>query len=370
MFNKEEKGSLVMNWMWRIVFTVLLLIGWGALGYSFADFTLGSKKRTEPITVEIPQGSTLQDIGKELKKKNLIRETYFFRIYATIKGKTNLLAGSYVIHPNENLDAMLDKFSTGKQNTVRVTVIEGWNVMQIANELEKKGFDKKEFLHALNHKKPKYDFEKEIPEHPAREYKLEGYLFPSTYDIVIGTPEEEIVNIMLEQFNKRLEKLKAREKLKTNPPLPNMTIDQWVTVASLIEREGQVRSELPTISGVIYNRLKNSHTYPLLQVDASVVYIYSMKGEKKTRVYEKDLQIDHPYNTYKKKGLPPGPISCPSEEALEAALNPEEHQYFFYVTREDGSRLHYFARNYEEQKRNIQISRRNRQIREAGGSAN
>lgn len=359
-----------MNWMWRLIFTFLLFIGWGILGYSFADFTLGSKKRTEPVTIEISQGTTLKEIGVELKKKKLIRETYFFRFYASIKGKTNLLAGSYVVYPDENLDAMLEKFSSGKQNTVRVTVIEGWNVMQIANELERKGFNKKEFLHALNHKKPKYDFEKEIPQHPARQYKLEGYLFPSTYEIPLGTSEEEVVNIMLDQFAKRVEKLKVREKLKDDPPLPGMTVDKWVTVASLIEREGQVRSELPRISGVIYNRLKNSHTYPLLQVDASVVYIFSMNGEKKTRVYEKDLQIDHPYNTYKKKGLPPGPISCPSEEALAAALNPEDHSYFFYVTREDGSRLHFFARNYDEQRKNIEISRKNRKNREAGGSTN
>jgi len=352
-----------MKWFWRLFFTLVLLIGWGVLGYLFADFTLGSKKRTKPVQVEIPADTSLEGIGHILKEKKLIRESYFFRFYAQYKNKTNLIAGKYLIYPDEDLDSMLEKFASGKQNTVRVTVVEGWNVIQIANELERKGFDKEGFLKALNNKKPKYDFEMEIPQHPARKYKLEGYLFPSTYDIPKDEKPEGIVNMMLEQFANRMNEMEVRNKLNSDPPLPGMTVDKWVTVASLIEREGQVRKELPIISGVIYNRLKNSQKYPTLQVDASIVYIYSMKGEKKTRVFMKDLKMDHPYNTYKIKGLPPGPISSPSKEALAAALDPQEHPYYFYVTKEDGSKEHYFAKTLEEQNKNIQKSRKNREAR-------
>jgi UPF0755 protein len=355
-----------MKWFWRLFFTLALLAGWAILGYFYVDFTLGSPKRTEPVEVEIPPNSSLQQIGEILKQKKLIREYYFFRFYAMYKKKINLKAGYYEILPNESLDDMLKKFSEGDENTVRVVIPEGKNARQIAEILEKHGFDKAGFLDMLNHKKPKYNFETQIPSHPERPYKLEGYLFPSTYYFRKDETPENIVNKMLEQFAKRMEKLQAREKLSGNPLLPKgMTIDKWVTVASLVEREGQVKDEFPVIAGVIYNRLKNPK-YPTLDIDATIVYIYSMKGQKVMPTRQM-LKQKHPYNTYQIKGLPPGPIACPGETALAAALNPQKHNYYFYVTREDGTGRHFFAANLAQHERYKAISRKNRSQRQASG---
>ncbi|MGA9173031.1 MAG: endolytic transglycosylase MltG [Thermoactinomyces sp.] len=347
-----------MKWFWRIFFTLVLIAGWGFLGYQFVFFTLGSPKRTAPVEVELPKNTTLKEIGAILQKKHLIRRSYFFRYYAAYKHKTNLQAGVYEIEPDETLDDMLAKFELGEQNTVKVTIPEGWNVLQIADALEKKGFDKKKFLYYLNNKKPKYEFEKEIPNNPARKYKLEGYLYPATYNFYKDETPEEIINEMLGEFAKHMEELQARDILKSNPPMKGMTIDQWVTVASMVEKEGKVKTELPTIAGVIYNRLNNNDPKDdHLGIDATFLYIQMLTG-KKIPMY-KLRKIPNPYNTYLNKGLPPGPIGCPGVRSLQAALNPQKHNYTYYVARGDGTGLHYFETNAAQHDRDIARSNAN-----------
>lgn len=350
-----------MKWFWRIFFTFALLAGWGILGYFFADFTLGAPKRTEPVEIEIPEKTSIQEIGKILEEKRLIRKSYFFRYYVNWKNKENLRAGTYEILPEETLDDVLAKLSDGKENKVKVFIPPGWTVYEIADRLAAKGYDKESFLEAINNKKPKFAFENKIKPHPARKYKLEGYLYPDTYYFKPNEDAETIINTMLSQFNERYEKLNIDEKLQTDPKLKNMTLDEVVTVASLIQREGQDKSELPRIAGVIYNRL-NIHMP--LQVDAAIVFMYREKGQKVTRVYQKMYKgVDHPYNVYENTGLTPGPISNTTEEALAAALNPEKHNYLYYVTREDGTNRHFFATTYAQHLQNNEISKKNRENR-------
>ncbi|MBA4493021.1 endolytic transglycosylase MltG [Paenactinomyces guangxiensis] len=349
-----------MKWFWRFIFTLVLIAGWAGLGYMYADFTLGSPKRNKPVEVVIPPNTSIQEIGDILKEKKLIRESYFFRYYAEYKNITNLKAGVYEIQPQETLPEMLVKFSDGEQSLVKVTIPPGWNAKQIADRLGKLGFDEKGFLKALNDKQPKYNFEMEIRKDPKRPYRLEGYLYPNTYQFRKNAKPEDIVNAMLEQFAKRVDKLQVRDKLKAHPLRSGMSIDQWVTVASLIEREGKVKEELPRISGVIYNRL-NSRTNNKLMIDASVYFMKSMEGKSATNL--KNLrQIKGPYaayNTYIHSGLPPGPISSPGEAALKAALNPEKHSYEYYVTMRNCTGKHYFADTYTKHQQYITLSDRN-----------
>jgi UPF0755 protein len=343
-----------MKWFLRIILTLVLLAGWILLGYYFIDWTLESPSRSKAVEIDIEPDSSLKQIGIILKSKNLIREDWFFRYYAVYRQKTNLLAGSYQIKPNENLDEILNKIAIGKQDLIKVTIPEGKTVNEIANILATKGFSKEEFLKAVNRENNKdlYTFEQEIKKIPTRKYKLEGYLFPSTYEFHRGASGEEIVNEMVRQFAKRMNQLDARNKLTNS----KYNIDQWVTIASLIEREGRVRSELPIISGVIYNRLKINMP---LQVDASIIYAYSLIGTIKKKLGSGDTKLDSPYNTYLIKKLPPGPISNPGIEALQAALNPDEHSYLYYVTKQDGTNTHFFSKTYQEQLDKIAQSNRN-----------
>lgn len=342
-----------MKWFLRLLFTFLLIGGWLGLGYLFMTFYLESPKRNEVIQIVIPPNSTLSDIGEILKKNKLIREDWPFRYYAWYKNMTNLKPGFYEIQPNENLNKIMDRLHEGKQDTVKVTIPEGKTVLEIAEILEKAGFDKQAFLKEVNERTPSYEFEKEIPDDPNRKYRLEGYLFPSTYEFKKGETADKIVKAMLDQFAQRMTEMNVRDKLKQR----HMTVDEWVTFGSVIEREGQVRSELPKIAGVIYNRLDKNMK---LEVDATVIYVYHMKGIEKKRLFFKDLKVDSPYNTYQNKGLPPAPISCPGEESLKAVVNPEEHDYLYYVTKKDGTGEHYFSSTLAEHEKYIEQSNQNK----------
>lgn len=354
-----------MNWFWRIFFTIALLIGWGILGYLFMNFTLDSPKRTEPVAIEIPKNTSLKQVGKLLEEKKLIRRSYLFSFYVFLKDKTNLQAGNYLIKPNEDIDSMLEKFSTGKENVVTVTIPEGWDATRIANRLDQEQlkFDKGKFLSLLNNKEPKYNFEMQISQNANRPYKLEGYLFPSTYDFPRNASEEEIINMMLGQFAKRVEKLQIREQIGNGQLADfDMTLDKLVTVASLVERESKAKEEYPRIAGVIYNRLKSTDNQKL-RIDATFLYITQLKDEWKNVPFHQLKYKEHPYNTYIAKGLPPGPIASPGEQALKAALNPEHHKYEYYVTKGDGTGTHYFAETYSQHNKNVELSNANEKQR-------
>jgi UPF0755 protein len=341
---KQQEGNKPMKWFIRFIVALLLIAAVSVLGYMYVQYTLSSPPRTKPVEVEVSQGDSIMQVGTQLEKKKLIRDDLFFAAYAMVKGQAKALKpGVYEIPPGTDVNGILDIFSHAKNNVMRLTIPEGYTVDQIAEELQKKRVDKEAFYRAVNQRTYRYPFLRQINSSSKRKYLLEGYLYPSTYNLSKNTDPEKLVDKMLDQFQQEMDREQVLQKLKAK----NMTVDEWVTIASIVEREGQVKDELPRIAGVIYNRLKTGRK---LQVDATVQYAL---GKQKERLYFKDLKVRSPYNTYLYPGLPPGPISNPGKQALEAALNPEKHQYFFYVTRKDGSGRHYFARTEAEHQRNI-----------------
>jgi UPF0755 protein len=338
-----------MKFSLRSVFAVVIITGWILFGLWFGSFTLSSPERQKPVTIEIAPKSSLSEIGDLLKKHKIIRETYFFRTYAVLSGKYNLKPGIYTIQPGTSLYRVLQRISEGKQDVVSVVLPPGFTTVKLADRLKAHGYRREEFLKLMNVKKPKYDFEKLIPHDQRRMYRLEGYLFPANYKFQKFETVEDLINDMLKPMHFLLKKYRVQQQLKNNPLLPRgMTLDQLITVASLIEREAQVKSELPVIAGVIYNRMRNPENNKLM-IDATVVYIYGLKGRNLTSINQKQIfTTQHPYNTYIYKGLPPGPIAFPSKAAILAALHPEKHDYEFYVTRKDDTNRHYFAKTYEE----------------------
>lgn len=341
-----------MKWTWRILFTLLLLAGWLGLVYTYIMFTLESPTRTKNIDFVINSGATLQDIGSDLKEQGLIRDATFFRYYAWMEGITNLKPGFYVVKQQENLNQILTRLHNGDQNTVKVTIPEGKKIAEIADILGKAGLDKDGFLEKVNTKISNYSFEQDISQNKNRKYRYEGYLFPSTYVFNQKEKSDKIVKAMLDQFAQHATQLKAREKLKER----GMSFDEWVTFASIVEREGQDKKEFPIIAGVIYNRLDKKM---LLQVDATIAYAMWMKGVKG----KVDTDFESPYNTYDNKGMPPGPIASPSKDALSAVLNPKQHDYLYYVTKSNGTGQHYFSKSLAEHNRYIQQSNKNQRAK-------
>ncbi|PTX58445.1 UPF0755 protein [Melghirimyces profundicolus] len=329
-----------MKWLMRIFYTLILFAAWSVLVYLYVDYSLGSPKRTEPVQVEIKSGVSTAEIGRMLKEENLIRNDWFFSTYAWITGNSRgLKAGVYEIPPEMDVNGILETITRGRQNTVAVTIPEGYTVEQIGARLENKTrITRDEFIKAVDQGNYDYRFLQNLPEEPKRRHRLEGYLFPSTYNIPKGAEAKDVVNMMLGQFERKLKEHKVLSDLRQK----NLTLDTWVIVASIVEREGKVDKEFPKIAGVIYNRLNKNMR---LQVDATVQYA---RGAQKSRLSYDDLEVESAYNTYKNDGLPPGAISNPGEEALLAALNPDKHPYLYYVTKKDGTGEHYFAETFKE----------------------
>jgi len=306
----------------------------------------------EKVQFTIEQGMSSGEIARLLEDKGLLRNAAVFTYYLLYKNEGHRFqAGTYEMNPGLKPDEIIAKLNAGEvvaEETIRFTIPEGYTVMQIADKLAQEGIvDKAKFL-ALTARPELFQASslRHIPEDAPLKNKLEGYLFPETYELKKGSTEEDIIRRMSAELDEKLAELpdgweRRLEKL-------GLSIHQLLTIASLIEREVVVDKERPIVAGVIYNRLAKNMP---LQIDATVQYALE---EHKERLYYKDYyETDSPYNTYKIIGLPPGPIASPGLESIRAALYPEKTSYFYYVTKKDGSNEHLFAETLSEHEANI-----------------
>lgn len=288
------------------------------------------------MEIVIAKGSSVKTISKQLQSENVIKNSLVFELYCKAnKESEKLKAGRYRISNSMDVPEIVEVIVSGKAliDTVKFTIPEGYNLAQIEEKLNSLGVVSSENIQlALNSPKYEYDFIGQIPE---REKRLEGYLFPDTYEIYKDTTAEAIVDKLLGRFNTVF-----TEEYKNRAKELNMTIDQVITLASIIEREAKLDAERSRISAVFHNRLKKNM---MLQSCATVQYLF--KEQKEVLTY-KDLEIESPYNTYKHAGLPPGPIASPGLKSIEAALYPEDSDYLYFVAKDDGS--HVFTKTYSE----------------------
>ncbi|NLK72921.1 MAG: endolytic transglycosylase MltG [Clostridiales bacterium] len=297
-------------------------------------------KSSDYITVEIPAGSTTSSISEILVDHGLIRSSFVFKHLSKNKGYDGKYkAGVYMLGYSMSMDEIMDIIVKGTKsgNTVRFTIPEGEYIEQVAAILEGKGLvEKKAFLDVAENGDFEYEFLKGIPKGPNR---LEGFLFPDTYEVYKDASEWDIINKMLARFDELFkdEYYERAEKL-------GFSVREIVTLASIIEREALVNKERPIVSSVFHNRLRIEMK---LQSCATVQYAL---GEVKPVLYEKDLQVDSPYNTYIHKWLPPAPIASPGLVSIEAALYPATTDYLYFVAKGDGS--HAFAVTHQEHVRN------------------
>ncbi len=297
------------------------------------------------VTVTIPHGSSEKDIAGILKDNGVIDYELSFRLkMKTSPYRGQLKYGTFVLNKKMCLDDVIDtlRVSTEQKKGVKITIPEGFSAEQIAARCENSGLvTKEEFLKELENGKFDYDFIKDIPEKAGVKYKLQGYLFPSTHLFDEDATAHEIIDTFLGEFEKQYSSVGNK--------LPEeMTMNEAIIRASLIEREAKLDSERRTISGVIQNRLDKGM---LLQIDAAVVYVISDGMYDVSRVLYDDLEVDSPYNIYIYAGLPIGAICNPGIESIIAAMEPEEHSYLFYHTdtdKNDGS--HIFTETFNQHK--------------------
>ncbi|MDH7478814.1 MAG: endolytic transglycosylase MltG [Syntrophomonadaceae bacterium] len=285
----------------------------------------------------VPPNATSRTVAQRLYEEGLIRSQDAFLIYLRISGKDRLLkAGEYQLADNLTLPQLVERLYQGSTTFYQVVIPEGYTLDQIADVLESKQLiDRDRFFELIERGEFNFRFIADLPAGPNR---LEGFLFPATYQISADAGEKEIIELMLKRFDRFL-----TPAVESRCEELGISVRELVTLASMVEREARQREEQPIIAGVLYNRLEQGM---LLQVDATVQYAL---GQHRERLYYKDLEVDSPYNTYRYGGLPPGPIASPGEGALQAVLYPARHRYLYYVAKPDGS--HIFSTSLDEHNR-------------------
>jgi UPF0755 protein len=324
---------------------------------------IGVRETTPPsgaqsVRVHIAKGTNVGDIAALLEQYGVVRRAVVFSLYVRYTGQAPLLqAGTYVLRQGMTIAEVADVLQTGKtieRSMVRITIPEGYTVMQTIDVLASKGFDK----HALM--REAYDahywraqsqlMTRFIPEHAPLRVPLEGYIVPQTYDVPRDASARAVWTRLIAQWDDVFAQLP--DDWNVTLAKQQMSVHEWVTLASLVEREVVVDEERALVAGVIVHRLKRRMP---LQIDATVQYALPVP---KQRLLHADLRIDSPYNTYRNPSLPPGPIASPGVAALRAALNPTPTDYLYYVTKKDGSGAHHFSKTYNEHRKYIAMSKK------------
>ena len=320
-----------------IIFAIIIII---AVLVCFL-FLSSPGNLTENKTVRIEEGTSTVEIASILKDNGVISSELVFLIKVNMSDfKGRLRFGTFEFTPDDTYNDIIRKLALNgeKRETVTVTIPEGYSVEKIITRLINSGLSNEKDLKAALNDKYDFDFLKKIDFPDSCIYELEGFLFPSTYEFYTDNTAHEIFEIMLSEFQKQYDSMSSSYS----------DIYEIITKASIIEREAKLDNERKKIAGVIENRLKKDM---LLQIDATVIYAMTDGRYDVMRVLYEDLETDSPYNTYKYKGLPTGPISNPGAKSIEAALNPEAHSYLYYRTdnkKNDGS--HIFTESFNEHK--------------------
>jgi len=315
----------------------LVLLIWIISGFFYYQISHPAGESTQAIAISILPGATLKQISSELENHNLIRSASAFRLLANIQKKqTHIQVGEYELNQSMLPMDILKAITSGKTVLHPVTIPEGYRITEIAELLaEKISINKEEFIKETRSK----DLIKTLN---ITSDSLEGYLFPETYHFSKHTPEQKIVQAMLNTFKQRITNRNILDQIQKS----DMSLHEVITLASLIEKETGMNDERKHISSVFHNRL---HRNMRLQTDPTVIYAIE---EFDGNIRKKDLNIDSPYNTYRYKGLPPGPIANPGIKSIVAALNPIRSNHLYFVSRKDGS--HHFSSNLREHNRAVQ----------------
>ncbi|WP_264843775.1 endolytic transglycosylase MltG [Caldinitratiruptor microaerophilus] len=316
---------------------VLAAGGAAAAGWAYRALAPVDPADAAAVTVVIPEAATAGDVARVLREAGLVRDARVVRLFARfLRLDQSLKPGEYSLSRSLSVRAILEKLARGEVVVHRVTIPEGLTVEEIASLLEVRGVVRRDdFLAAARRREYVRDW---LPDGAAVREPLEGYLFPATYEYRRGVTAEDLVELMVGRLRQVFTpELQARAKAL------GLSVHEVLTLASIVEEEARVPSEMPRIAGVYRNRLKRGW-----RLEADPTVRYAVRKPAGADLTYADLDSPDPYNTYRVPGLPPGPISSPGEAAIRAVLWPEEHRYLFFVARQDGSGEHIFSETFAE----------------------
>jgi len=382
----REYGMYWYAWLWKIVrplliflCAVLMVTGVVKVGYDRiynAFFAPVERDNAEVVNFQIDSGETVTQIGERLQQANLLRDSRVFKYMVQFRGLTNALSyGTYKLSPGMNADEIITELTSGSQTNERViTIVPGWTAEDIANYLVSVGAleDTGEFLRLCN------DVDRFVGSSYAlrdaqnngtlagRKYALEGYLAPDTYRIFVSATAENIIRTLLNQHNKVVDGVFYADHTEYYTDAEGayhevekydsrLTMDQTVTLASMIEKEAATREDYARVSAVFHNRLARGMK---LESDPTVTYL---SGEHKLALSDEEIAQQNPYNTYYVPALPAGPICNPSAAALEAAMLPDmqyiKDGYLYFCATEPNSGKLAFSISKAEHEANVALYR-------------
>lgn len=363
---KKKKSHLKAFFISLLIFLALISAG-GYFGYQYVQSSLlpVDANSKEYVTVQIPEGSNVQEIGSTLEHSGVIKHGVIFAFYAKYKNYSDLKAGYYNLQKSMSTEDIIKELQKGgtpepqAPSLANLTIPEGYTIDQIAQAVGKLQGEFKEPLTAETFLAKVQDdnfISQEVAKYPnlleslptkesGARYRLEGYLFPATYSIKESTTIESLIDEMLAAMDKTLTPHYSAIKSK------NLTVNELLTIASLVEKEGAKTEDRKLIAGVFYNRLNLGMP---LQSNIAILYAQGKLGQNISLADDAgiDTSINSPYNVYTKSGLMPGPVDSPSQDAIEASINQTKSENLYFVANVTDGKV-YYAVTQEEHDRNV-----------------
>lgn len=351
----------ILGFLCSIVFIAAVTAGVSTFVLSAVDDILSINPDKTVITVTIPENAEYDQIIDLLSESGIVKQNFVCKLFAKFRHfdgytssetnefvKTEYAPGIYYIEKDDGLEAILNSMKVGygaSAETVTVSFPEGWTISQIFEKLEKKEVCEAALLYAnLDITAQQYNFYEKIPDNATRYQKLEGYLFPDTYEFYVGENPNSVISKLFDNFQKKMKSSYRKRAAELG-----LSTDEVLIIASILQREGNNKDQMKTISSIIHNRLNKPSAFPLLQCDSTSTYAANYIIPNVDSYYGQ--LYSEAYNTYSANGLPPGPICNPGDDAINAALYPEETNYYYFCHDSDGNM--YVAETYDEQRANI-----------------
>ena len=353
---RRRRGGGVSRFMEALVLVagaVACAICLSIFALQSASDMLGINKPDKKVEFVVAENATVGEVAEQLKEAGIITQPLTFKLYAGLKDKKEYVPGTYELNTKMAYDQIMTMMTKGntEKEVVWVTFPEGQTLNQVATKLEEnKVCSAEEFIKVTDtvsfgsDSQYGYEFYDKIPDDPLRYHKLEGYVFPDTYQFYVGENVESVVNKFLSVFNTRV-----TQDLYDLMKKQGMTLDQTLTLASIIQKEAGDVQYMYDISSVFHNRLSNSAQYPRLESDATYLYV---RDEIEPNLSSKNEEMAAAYDTYQCQGLPIGPINNPGLDAIKAALAPAETNYFYFLS--DQKHEYHFATTLQEHNLNLQ----------------
>ena len=365
---KKKKKSRLKGFLVTVLVLLILLGAGGFFGLRYAESALQpvDPSSKQYMTVQIPDGSNAQEIGSTLEKSGVIKNGLVFTLYVKYKNYNELKSGYYNLQKSMSVEDVIKELQKGgtpepqEVTLASLTIPEGYTLEQIAQTVGQLQGNFKEALTAeafLAKVQDENFIAQEVTKYPnlleslptkdsGVRYRLEGYLFPATYTIKENTTVESLIDEMLAAMDKNLSSHYATIKEK------NLTVNELLTIASLVEKEGAKTEDRKLIAGVFYNRLNLGMP---LQSNIAILYAEGKLGQNISLSDDAaiDTSIDSPYNVYTKVGLMPGPVDSPSLDAIESSINQTKSDYLYFVANVQDGKV-YYSTTLEEHDRNVQ----------------